>query len=223
MTFIKRLRMHWSPTCHLAGLALVAFLLLGGGCTLLKPVQSTSRYYILTPTRPIRAMAGQRNEHTAGYRVQIEPIEMADYLNAKEMVVRTGTNEVLFAVFHQWAEPLDDGIRRVLAEDLQACPGVHEVLTDQTPKGSVPAFTVSIRVVACQGVRLPAQNSVEFVAVWHLADRDRILQRGVFRLKPTAWNGRDYGELAQRLSRAIGDLAEVLAEALSPAGNSLSP
>ena len=154
-------------------------------------------------------------EHPEGYRLRIAPIELADYLKRKEMVVRTGTNEILYAVFHRWAEPLDAGIRRVLADDLRAATGIDDLLPDKASQESSPAYTASIRILACEGVHLASQDSVEFVAQWQLTGPGAFTARGTFRMKPTAWREMDYDDLAHHLSEAVDELSRVLLHAIA--------
>lgn len=210
MTVMKTQLFLWPGTRSLAGL-LTAILLLGDGCAPFQPARSTGRYYFLTPIAAHPAGAVSRR----GMRVRLEPIELAEFLNTRKMVVRTGTNEVRFAEFHQWAEPLSDGLRRVLAENLRALPGRPEVVTSPIPQGSPPALVISIRVLACQGARVPGGGAAEFAAIWRLSVAGRVLERGRFSPRSAAWSGEDYGTLAHALSRAVGGLADELEAALS--------
>jgi uncharacterized lipoprotein YmbA len=45
---------------------------------------------------------------------------MPGYLRRSQIVTRTGDDGVDIAMFHRWAEPLEDGIARVLAEEIGA-------------------------------------------------------------------------------------------------------
>jgi len=188
-----------------------------GGCSLLRPAKSTTRYYILTSTKSPPSVTGA-TPTPAGYQVRILPVELAEYLKTGDIVVREPTNQVILALYHRWVEPLDDGIRRVLAEDLRSSPAIETVLTDQAARSSSATYTLSIHVLACEGALDGDQGHARFVAEWQISDPEAargVLDRGVFRAEPTVWNGRDYDDLARQLSRAVENLSEVLVAALS--------
>jgi len=48
----------------------------------------------------------------------VGPVEIPDYLNRKEIVLRSMTNEVVLSEFAQWAGPLRQDFTRVVAENL---------------------------------------------------------------------------------------------------------
>lgn len=182
---------------------------------MLKPAKSTSRFYILTANAPALFVSHLPPTGRGGYRLRLEPIVVADYLRTKQMVVREAKNEISFAQFHEWAEPLDYGIRRVLAERLRSSPMVQEVLTAESTSKPGPVVSISLSVLTCQGVRLPGRSSVEFQARWEITGPNSLQEQGVFEMPSTGWNGQDYGQLAQRLSQGQEELAGTLLEALS--------
>jgi len=59
-------------------------------------------------------------ERTDMISVGVGPVIMPGYLRRNQIVTRTGEDQVHVAIFHQWAEPLEDGIARVLAEEIGA-------------------------------------------------------------------------------------------------------
>jgi uncharacterized protein len=213
-----KIRPLWPVAAALALAALTA------GCSFLKPAQNETRYYLLTPASPVAART-HTNSSTPGCVVRLRPVEVADYLNTVDMAVRTGPNQIHFALFHCWAEPLDAGIRRVLAEDLTATPLVRQVLTDQPAPPGRPVYTLSIRVLACEGVSSTNHvGSTAFAAAWQIVDSGAphtILAHGVFRAQPGSWTPGDYAQLAGQLSRAVADFSNVLLDALSQHTRSL--
>ena len=92
------------------------------GCGLLQPHTDPTRLYVLTTRSssfPVRA-TGEAKPLNVG----LKPVEIAAYLKGKSMVVRKGSNEVHFADFDRWAEPLDQGISRVIRETLLSARSV---------------------------------------------------------------------------------------------------
>jgi uncharacterized protein len=91
-------------------LALLA-LALAHGCLSSRP----TRLYLLTPVRQ-----GAR-DCPPGPRVSIgvSPAELPKYLNRPQIVARAGPGELSLSELDQWAEPLGEGLSRVVARNLE--------------------------------------------------------------------------------------------------------
>ena len=208
--------------------ATIAFLIVTGGCTLLKPAENESHYYLLTAQGSDQARSDQKGIGT-GDVVRLLPVEVANYLRNQGIAVRDGTSEIDFDLFHQWAEPLSDGIRRVLAEDLQMMPGIRSVLTDQSGSAGQPVYTISIDVLTCEGLRTKSQGSAIFKAEWAVTrsgSTQTTIAHGIFQPPPQVWHSGDYTGLANELSHTLNEFARVLACAISgtnPARTSSAP
>lgn len=81
-------------------------------CGVLEPVKDTSDSHLLDPMVPERAITGSRPA------VAIARPSLPGYLDRQQLVSRTGDGRVLMNRSHQWAEPLDTGISRVVAANL---------------------------------------------------------------------------------------------------------
>ena len=64
---------------------------------------------------PLRSVAG-----TGAVGVGVGPVIMPGYLDRVMIVTRTSADTVSIANFHRWAEPLEDGIARVLTDEIAA-------------------------------------------------------------------------------------------------------
>ena len=107
---------HHPKPLHLL-LAAVGGLLLTG-CLNLKPVQSTTRHFVLSsiPAAPAAsALAG--GPHLA---VGVGQVKLPGYLFRTSMAVRKSPTEVSYLENAAWAERLDTGCQRVLAANLAA-------------------------------------------------------------------------------------------------------
>src|SRR5215510_6709686 len=92
-----------------ASMALVASCLGLGACA-----SMPSRFYILnTLPAQVPAAAAER-----GPVIGVGPITMPKYLDRPEIVTRASQNQLTFGQFDRWAEPLQDNVFRVLAENL---------------------------------------------------------------------------------------------------------
>jgi uncharacterized lipoprotein YmbA len=195
--------------------AALAFVALAAGCTILKPSNVHSSYYLLTSTRQPRSDSTAASAQ--GCVIRLRPIRLAEYLKTKDMAVRTGTNGVDFALYHLWAEPLDSGIERVLAENLRAAPGVQRVIMDGLAPRHAAVYTVSVEVLACEGMNTNGSPSTTFETVWQIegpGGEGKVSAHGVYRARPLPWTAGDYGQLAQQLSQSVGDFSQFLVGAM---------
>ena len=98
-------------------MALVASLLGLGACA-----STPSRFYILntlTASETIPATAAAR-----GPVIGVGPITFPKYLDRPQIVTRASRHQLTLGEFDRWAEPLQDNVSRVLAENL-ALPHPH--------------------------------------------------------------------------------------------------
>jgi uncharacterized lipoprotein YmbA len=130
------------------------------------------------------------------------------------MMVRTGTNEIHFAEFDRWAEPLDQGIGRVMKEVLSSALNVGSVTLNSHGDDGLNR-EVAIRIVACEGVRVgTGTSSVCFAASWEVrgsGTNSAPTIRGGFASDRLPWDGKSYAQMAERLSEAIVQAGRTLA------------
>ena len=130
------------------------------------------------------------------------------------MVVRSGANEIQFAEFDRWAEPPAQGIARIIKETLGSARNVESVALN-SPGSETLDYEVAIRILACEGVRVEkGPSSVRFIATWEarpVGPSSTTAKQGVFTPNPAAWDGKDYGQLAGRISEAIAGLGKAIA------------
>jgi len=77
--------------------------------------------------------------------IGVGPVIMPGYLDRTQVVTRTGHDRVKLAMFHRWAEPLENGIARILADEIGA-----RVPTDRVvmfPWRGIVARTIQYQVV----------------------------------------------------------------------------
>ena len=122
-----------------------------GGCSFLRPHDDPTRFYVLTvpPALTARFPDGEFKK----LRIGLKPVELPAYLRSRALVVRMGTNEIHFADYDRWAEPLDQGISRLVKETLSSAPNV-ETVTLTSHGDDTLDYEVAIRVLACEGVRV---------------------------------------------------------------------
>ena len=197
----------------LLGVVAAAFL---AGCSFLRPHDDPTRFYVLTvpPALTARFPDGEFKK----LRIGLKPVELPAYLRSKSLVVRTGTNEIHFAEFDRWAEPLDQGIGRVMKETLGSARNVESVALNTHGDESLD-YEVAIQILACEGIRVEnGKSSIRFAVTWEVrtvGTNSPATKRGGFTAGATDWDGKDYGQLAARLGAAIADAGKMLAADLA--------
>ncbi len=210
MTF-KALVARFLPPVSCLGLLLLT------GCSLLpQPKADPTRYYVLTGPSVESASATAKVE--GALVLGVKRIEIAPYLNGKDMVVREGGNEITYNSFARWAEPLTTSISRALVGGLVHSDKVGRVYSQPFPFEVARDYDVSIRVLRCEGDR--KEGGVAFasfsaeVEVTQAKPGGAVVLRKVFTAPETEWDGHDFGKLAFALSESIGALGADLAAAL---------
>jgi len=190
--------------------AVAAFAL--NGCALLRPHADPTRFYVLTvPGAPLKPAVGGEFKR---WRVGLRLVEVPSYLRTKFMVVRTGSNEIHFADFDRWAEPLEQGISRVLKETLGSAQNVQSVALNSHGDASLD-YEVTIQILACHGMRVPTgKSSIRFAATWEVqavGTNSIEIKRGSFTADAADWDGNNYSQLATQLSAAVAVAGKTLA------------
>jgi uncharacterized lipoprotein YmbA len=201
--------------CSLIGLLGVL-----AACNVVPPAQDDpTRYFVLSDSA---AQAGDAQPAAGGARIGLKAVRLESYLRRREMVVRTGENEVEFRDYRRWAEPLDAGVARVLRSRLQAAPGVALVCTEPFGAEQGRDFDVSVEIRRCEGTAAPSgkygASLVATIEIWTTGTSPHVLARRVFVAPDAAWDGRDFDRLASLLSADVSALGQEVLAAI-PARN----
>jgi uncharacterized lipoprotein YmbA len=110
-------------------------------CSLVCACQSSPKknYYLLTgPT------ASTTNTSNITTLIGIGPIEVADYLNRLHIIYQTDNNSVTVAENDYWAEPLDKGVARVIAQNLTQRNSTRSFVSFPWRSDSVPHYSLRV-------------------------------------------------------------------------------
>jgi len=99
------------------------------------------QYFTLASPNPGVALPA-----SASPSVFVGPVSVPSGVDRKEMVLDTGPNEVQISDDYRWAEPLREGIARVLAETLGRELGTSRVLYSRIAQGMPVDYRVSVEV-----------------------------------------------------------------------------
>lgn len=199
-----------------AGLVVLAL----GGCKIIpEAVVDPTRYFVLNGPASSELVSA----HPIGtYQVGLRPVELPGYLrNRKDMVVRTGANELRFQEYALWAEPLDAGVSRVLKQQLLSNPAIGGVSVYPFSIDIKRNYDVVVRITNCEGLVQGEKGGVaRFAAAYDIiasgAD-GRVVARRTFTAADQAWDGSDYAALARLLSEAVAKLSDDIAANLPKA------
>ena len=114
------MRDHRAVVRRLLGLA-ASFCL--AGCAVSDPTQYYTLGQAAAGSVESRANASTPRSVVAGtgtVTIGVGPVIVPSYLDRSQIVTRTSADQVELSMFHRWAEPLADGIARILAEEIGA-------------------------------------------------------------------------------------------------------
>jgi uncharacterized protein len=126
------------------------FVILAGACA-----SPPSRFYTLSAGAAPAATASNLS-------VAVGPVSVPAVVDRPEIVVSTGPNQVRLEEFNRWAAPLQNGIARVVAENLVAMLGTPRV----TLSSQSSAEADYRAVIEVQGFDSAPGEAATLDAVW---------------------------------------------------------
>jgi uncharacterized lipoprotein YmbA len=138
-------------------------------------------------------------------------VSVSELLRSDRLAWMQSPNEVIYAESQRWAEPLRDGVSRVLRETLNE----HYTRVEATPVTVV--FKPDWRVDVLLEEAWPSRNGeVALVARWWISDADgKILKSNVGHFEQKGWLEGDWRGYVPRLGVLLTDLAKSIASDLS--------
>lgn len=183
------------------------------GCSIIpEPQTDPTHYFVLTGAG---LDAGDLHAHEGQLVLGLKTVQLAPYLDKSCVVVRRGENQLVYNDYMRWAEPLADGITRVLRDRLLASPKVERVFAHPFPFNQRRDYDVAINVVRCEGVQEGGRSLARFAVMLEITtpgDNSTVVTRKVFAAPDRTWDGHDYAALVQMLSDDVNALSgEVVA------------
>jgi uncharacterized lipoprotein YmbA len=176
------------------------------GCTTSPP----SRLHVLAvePEAPLPSA-----ERRPPVLLGVGPVEVVDYLERPELVLRRGRTSLELAELDRWAERFEVMFGRVLRESLARLLATDDVIELPSDREVQPDWRIAVQLL-----RFEAQDGreVELEARWSLfggtGDRPLRLERTVLREPVEPGPGME--PVVAATSRALGAFARKLAEAV---------
>lgn len=142
---------------------LLLWLLALAGCSPLGPRPDPSRFFVLSATAT--AESGSRTRD--GVTVGVGPVTLPAYLQRPQIATRVGPNQVAYDEYTRWAQPLDNGISRVLVQNLAVL--LEPAQVGAFPWLGPPAATYTVEIEIRQFEQSNA-GTVELTARWTIHD-----------------------------------------------------
>jgi len=184
------------------GSAMLGVLL--AACSLPEAKPDLTRFYVLTSLARKSENTTTAPEHPP--RVMLRSVIVPEYLRGQIIQVRVSENEVRFIDEARWAEPLEAGLDRVLRANLAA----HEEAVQVVARGGEEHdYNVAVILRDCEGV-LPS-GTVRLAAHIEITSADldpKVVAETDFTSEIPGWNGKDYSQLARKLSEAAAALSD---------------
>jgi uncharacterized lipoprotein YmbA len=192
------------------GAALLAgvFLLVFPGCINLDPVEDPTQTYILHPEDLSPVALSSDNESVSLY---IERVEIPPYLDDRRLVTRLSPNKLQYHEFHRWAEPIAEGIGRVIAENLDSMQVVSDVSYYPWRQFGSSDHRIRLKIFHFEKSE-GAQVSFSGIAeVYAPGDKLELLSKHNFNVRVPVQSD-DMESIIAAMSAALADFSENLAE-----------
>jgi uncharacterized lipoprotein YmbA len=186
---------------NLAGIAFLSiFTAVAGGCG----STPASRFYTLSVGAAPAATPSSLS-------VAVGPVSIPAVVDRPQIVVSTGPNQVRLEEFNRWASPLQNGIARVVAENLVALLGTPRVTLSSQVLSAEADYRAAIEVQSFESA--PGEAAV-LDAVWTVRRaKDGTAQTGRTTVRELVQD-KSYDALAAAHSRALSRLSRDIADAV---------
>ena len=145
--------------------------------------------------------------------VSVRRVEVPTYLAKTSLVTMRGGIEVQYAATQRWAEPLDQGLSRAVAEDLSRSSRIRAFAFSPGAPPVDHSYDVWIRIERFEG---NDDGDVVLRAHWSVSSTDSatpIAGRTVD-LHRSGWHPGDSPEMVRLLSEEITEMSQLIARAI---------
>jgi hypothetical protein len=184
-------------------------ILLAGCINLGEGTRHRVRLYTLQPT----VSAAESRFGLAGQSVGVGPVYLPDYLQRTQVITLDTPNEYRLAEFGKWAEPLEENILRVTAENLFRLLESERILTFPWRSGRKPDYLIRMDIRRFEAV---TGDAAHLTVQWTIEpqESEKAPRSGLFQGKsPLQGEGTD--AVVAAMSRTLGDFSRRMAEELA--------
>lgn len=152
--------------------------------------------------------------------IGVGPIKIPEYLNRNTLVYRGPGNEIEIAQQSRWAEPLTDGISRVISLNLAGLLDTENVRSFPWHPQRAPDYGVKVRVLRLDATTSEAVLVAEWV-VFRPGEDGEVQRRISHHSLPLDTERPVPAQLAPAHSALLYQLSEEIAAAIPPAKSTL--
>jgi len=147
----------------------------------------------------------------------VGPVTIPEYLNRANLITEREGNTLTIARFDQWAEPLEDGIKRVLAINLAGLMNTQNVYTYPWRPEQAPEYGIRINLLQLDAGDREATLTAEWLV--YRPGATGALARRLSRLHhPLPGGGPHAEQIAGAYSALLLQLSEEIAGAIESSG-----
>jgi uncharacterized protein len=173
-----------------------------------------SRFYQLNSLEN-QTRAPQNSSHEYSVMVSIGPLRLPDYLEGRQIVTRSGKNELNLSEFDRWAGSLESDIVRVLVENISALLPQDQFSVTRwslySESRASSAYRVEVRVDRFEG---SLGGSVSLRAQWSLYAKDKGLLLKRESIINEHAKGSSYGALVEAMSVSLERMSRDIADGI---------
>jgi hypothetical protein len=186
--------------------ALAVLALALAACSPLAPRPNPSRFFLLSAL----ATADGAGPALGGVTVGVGPVVLPAYLQRPQIATRVGPNQVAYAEYTRWAQPLETGMSRVLVQDLTLLLDPAQVVAFPWIGPPVPTYAVEIEV---RQFEQGSDGTATLIARWSLRDgQTKALLAVQETTASEAGSGGDPAMAVAALSRMLATLSREIAD-----------
>jgi uncharacterized lipoprotein YmbA len=144
--------------------------------------------------------------------IAVGPIRLPEYLDQDQIVTRISRNDLTFSDNDRWAEPLEDNVAQVLAENLSTLLQTDQITVHPWPGPQRAAYQLEIDILSFE---TDTSGMAHLDARWLLRDvaNRQPIARKEARQSATA-AGPSTEQSVASLSKALGDFSVEIANAI---------
>jgi uncharacterized lipoprotein YmbA len=188
----------------------LSFGLLMTGCG----TSPANNYYLLS-AHEFPAPGGQSPS------IGVGPIAVPEYLSRESMVYRRAGNTLQLASLDLWAEPLNDGVQRVMVLNLAGLLNTQDVQFFPWHPKRAPQFGVKVNLLQMEVVEQQASLTAEWL-VYRTGSAETVQQQ-ISQLQSALPSGESGGEqVAAAYSALLFQLSEIIAATITADQNASS-
>lgn len=169
-----------------------------------------TNFYLLRPVQD--ADDGSDTQSAAGPWIGVGPVVVPHYLDRPQIVLKATGGAITLGEFDRWAEPLQDGLARVLGENLAVMVPTNRITIFPWRRASAIDYQVVVQLIALDA---DAEGTASLAARWAVmgpGGNVELLRRQTRLTQPA--DTKNYADIVMAMSRAVASLAGEIADGI---------